>query len=104
MSTSSAPAPTTRAEVLLRAKGKKAGKLVYTFTAASTTVTGKGLKARNGSYKLRVCAGSKCVTRKVKVAKGKIKLTKLTLPAKTGALKVTLRPARGTALSGRLAL
>ena len=47
----------------------------------------KGLKARNGRYTLRVCAGTKCVTRKVKVAKGKIKLTKLTLPATKGTLE-----------------
>ena len=95
-----APRATDHA-VTLRIGGKAAGKLTVTVTGTSATVTGARLKLR-GAYTARFCAGRTCVTRKVKVAGGRLKLTGLTLPASTGAITVTLKPRRGKAAGGRL--
>jgi hypothetical protein len=93
-----------RAEVLVKAGKKPAGKLVLTITAGKATVSGAKLKARNGRYTLKVCAATRCATVRVKVTKGKLSAAKLTLPAMAGTMKLTLKPAAGKPLTGKLVL
>ena len=97
-----------RAKVALKAGRKPVGTLVFQVTrsggAATAQITGTRLKAANGTYTARFCAGRKCVTRKAKIARGKLSVAKQALPAATGRIAVTLKPRRGATLSGRLAL
>ena len=97
-----------RARVALKAGRKPVGTLVFevkrTGGAATAQITGTRLKAANGTYTARFCAGRKCLTGRAKIARGKLKVAKQALPAAAGTIAVTLKPRRGTALSGRLRL
>lgn len=98
------PPRTATISVSLRAGRMAAGKLVVTVTGTAATVKGSRLKLRAGTYGGRFCAGRACVTRKLKVKRGRIAATRVTLPAASGRIDVTLKPRRGAAAKGPLVL
>ncbi|HEX8648009.1 MAG TPA: hypothetical protein VF715_14035 [Thermoleophilaceae bacterium] len=97
-----------RAKVSLKAGRKPVGTLVFaitrTGTVATAKITGTRLKAADGSYTARFCAGRKCTTRTAAIKRGKVTVAKQALPAARGTIAVTLKPRRGASLSGRLVL
>jgi hypothetical protein len=95
---------TTGYAVALRTGRRAAGKVTVTVTGSRAAITGRKLKLRAGRYTARLCAGSKCVTGKVKVRGGRLAVAGLALPASAGQIVLTLEPARGKVATGRFVL